>query len=104
MSLLHKTRTRYRVYWNGIFIGVVVALLTASCGTTLKQVTVSDEAVKIEREKQENIAFSRFMDKQNRLYSISYPMLVASGELFTDKLRPAYGFSYCMIRNCTGRF
>ncbi len=92
MSLLHKARTRYWVYWNGIFIGVVVALLTASCGTTLKQVTVSDEAVKIEREKQENIAFSRFMDKQNRLYSISYPMLVASGELFTDKLRPAYGF------------
>jgi predicted Zn-dependent protease len=32
------------------------------------------------------------MDKQNRLYSISYPMLVASGELFPKKVRPAYGF------------
>ncbi|MCP4263130.1 MAG: M48 family metalloprotease, partial [Planctomycetes bacterium] len=50
------------------------------------------EAVRIEKEKQEDLAFSRFMDKQNRLYSISYPMLVASGELFTDKVRPAYGF------------
>jgi hypothetical protein len=67
-------------------------LIFAGCGTTLKQVVVSDEAVKIEREKQEDIAFSRFMDKQNRLYSISYPMLVASGELFPKKVGPAYGF------------
>ncbi|MHC4321527.1 MAG: M48 family metalloprotease [Planctomycetota bacterium] len=92
MPLLTKMRPRYRVYWNNLFIGIVVALLTTSCGTTLKQVHISDEAVKIEREKQEDIAFSRFMDKQNRLYSISYPMLVASGELFTDKVRPTYGF------------
>ncbi len=81
MPLLAKMRTRYWVYWNDLFISIVVALLATGCGTTLKQVTVSDEAVKIEREKQENIAFSRFMDKQNRLYSISYPMLVVSGEL-----------------------
>jgi hypothetical protein len=85
-------RTRYWVYWNDLFICMVVALLASGCGTTLKQVVVSDEAVKIEREKQEDIAFSRFMDKQNRLYSISYPMLVASAELFTDKVRPTYGF------------
>ncbi|MHC4138972.1 MAG: M48 family metallopeptidase [Planctomycetota bacterium] len=71
---------------------VVVALLASGCGTTLKQVNVSDEAVKIEREKQEDIAFSRFMDKQDHLYSISYPMLVASGELFPEKVKPAYGF------------
>ncbi len=68
------------------------ALVVAGCGTTLKQVTVSDEAVQIEREKQEDIAFTLFMKKQNRLFSISYPMLVASGELFTDKVRPTYGF------------
>ncbi len=69
-----------------------LVIFLTGCGTTLKQVVVSDEAVKIEKEKQEDLAFSRFMDKQNRLYSISYPMLVASAELFTDKVRPTYGF------------
>ncbi len=75
-----------------VLIVLSLAIFLTGCGTTLKQVNVSDEAVKIEREKQEDIAFSRFMDKQNRLYSISYPMLVASAELFTDKVRPTYGF------------
>ncbi len=92
MSLPAEKGTRCRVYWNVLLIGIVMALVVAGCGTTLKQVTVSDEAVQIEREKQENIAFTRFMKKQNRLYSISYPMLVAAGELFPDKVRPAYGF------------
>jgi hypothetical protein len=69
-----------------------VALLTTGCATTLKQVTVSDKAVKIERETQADIALPRFMDKQKRLYSLSYPMLVASGELFPKEVIPAYGF------------
>lgn len=75
-----------------IFLSFLLIFIFTGCGTTLKKVTVSDEAVRIEKEKQEDLAFSRFMDKQNRLYSISYPMLVASGELFTDKVRPTYGF------------
>ncbi|HDY69150.1 hypothetical protein LCGC14_1531450 [marine sediment metagenome] len=92
MSLPAEKGTRCRVYWNVLLIGIVMALVVAGCGPTLKQVIVSDEAVQIEREKQEDIAFSRFIEKQNRLFSISYPMLVASGELFTDKVRPTYGF------------
>jgi C-terminal processing protease CtpA/Prc len=75
-----------------IFLSFVIIFIFTGCGTTLKKVTVSDEAVRIEKEKQEDLAFSRFMDKQNRLYSISYPLLVASGELFTDEVRPAHGF------------
>ncbi len=74
------------------FVVLWFALIFAGCGTTLKQVVVSDEAVQIEREKQEDIAFTRFMKKQNHLFNISYSMLVASGELFTDKVRPTYGF------------
>ncbi len=92
-----------------IALSLWFVLIFAGCGTTLKPVNISDEAVKIERDKQEGIAFSRqnhlyrssytmlvassrFKDKQNRLYRISYPMLVASGELFTDEVRPIYGF------------
>jgi len=91
------------------FVVLWFALIFAGCGTTLKPVNISDEAIKIERDKQKDIAFprqnqlyrssytmlvasSRFMDKQNRLYKISYPMLVATGELFTDEVRPIYGF------------
>ncbi len=92
MSLQAEKGRRRWVHWNVLVVGAAMALVVAGCGTTLKQVTVSDAAVQIEREKQENIAFTRFMKKQNHLYSISYPMLVASGELFTDKVRPSYGF------------
>ncbi len=92
MSLQAEKGRRRWVYWNVLVVGTVMAWVVAGCGTTLKKVVVSDEAVQIEREKQEDIAFTRFMKKQNRLFSTSYPMLVASGELFTDKVRPTYGF------------
>ncbi len=41
------------------FVVLWFALIFAGCGTTLKPVNISDEAVKIERDKQKDIAFSQ---------------------------------------------
>ena len=108
LALLSKMRTGLWGDWNYIFRCIVVILLVAGCGTTLQPGQVSDEAVIIERDRQKDIALSHQKqlyrshytmtvvssrtDKQNRLYRISYPLLVASGELFTEETRPIYGF------------
>lgn len=75
-----------------ILLSFLIIFISVGCGTTLKQVTISDKEVQVEREKQQDIAFSLLIKRLDRLSKLSYPLLVTAGEIFTKKVRPIYGF------------
>jgi hypothetical protein len=73
---------------------VVIAFLFifTGCGTTLKQESVSDAEVQIEREKQQDAVYSLLIKRRDKLHNISYPLLVAAGDIFAKQVGPIYGF------------
>jgi membrane-associated protease RseP (regulator of RpoE activity) len=77
-----------------VFLLVFLAALWG-CGPTLKQVQISDPAVKAEKEKQREIAFDTFIKRQKRLYKVSYPLLAAAYSMNIDDARLVCGFMVC---------
>lgn len=83
-------RARPRVL--GLLVVLSFTLAAAGCGPSLKRVALPEEAVQAEREKQLEIALSTFMQRQERLFTVSYNVLVAGPELCGKDVRPTYGF------------
>lgn len=75
------------------FLVFLSALL--GCGPSLKQAHISDQAVKVEKEKQREIAFDIFLKRQKRLYEVSYPLLAAASSMNIDDAGPDGGFVVC---------
>jgi hypothetical protein len=73
-------------------VTIICHFVIAGCGTTLKQVSVSDAEVQIEREKQQDAVFSLFTERSDKLHNISYPLLMVAGDIFPKQTRPIYGF------------
>jgi hypothetical protein len=75
-----------------LIISFVLIFVLTGCGTTLKQGFVSDAEIKVETEKQQDMVFSLFMKRCDKLHSIAYPLLVAAGDIFPKQARPIWGF------------
>ncbi len=85
-------RARWRGY--GVLCGVVLlSLIIAGCAPTLKRVEVSDELIKAEREKQQELAFSMLMKRWDRLLNVSYPLRAAAADFCENAAKPTYGFA-----------
>jgi len=73
-------------------LSFLLIFILTGCGTTLKQGFVSDAEVKVETEKQQDMVFSMFTKRRDKLHSIAYPLLVAAGDIFPKQARPICGF------------
>lgn len=71
-------------------LGLIVA--AAGCGPSLKEVAVSEAAAQTEREKQQEMALSAFLEREDRLVQVSVPLLASAAELCGENVRPLYGF------------
>ncbi len=72
-------------------VALAVSMLTAACGPTLKQVTISEETIRAERERQFELAFTMMRDRHERLQTVALPLLVAGVPLCEDDAKPLYG-------------
>lgn len=71
---------------------LLIILLLIGCAPTLKQIPVSKEAIEAEREKQREIALLNFLERQDRLNNIAYPLLIAASPFCKEDLRVLGGF------------
>jgi hypothetical protein len=67
------------------------------CGPTLKQARVSDSAVMAERDKQKELAFSTYVEREKRLYKIGFPLLVEAANINIHDVKPDPGFEITTI-------
>lgn len=65
------------------------------CAPSFKQANISDQDVKAEKEKQQEIAFDTLIKRQKRLYDVSYPLLAAASSMNIDDMRFVTGFMLC---------
>lgn len=74
-----------------VMVALAVSILTAACGPTLKQVTISEETIGAERERQFELAFTMMRNRHERLQTVALPLLVAGVPLCEDDAKPLYG-------------
>jgi hypothetical protein len=74
----------------GLLLALAVAL-AAGCGPTLKRVSVPREAVEIERQRQQEMAFSILMQRRDRQLNVFYPLKIAATELCGKDVERIYG-------------
>lgn len=77
-----------------LLLSVFLVLLTG-CGPTLRQARISDQAVQVEKEKQQEIAFDTFIKRQKRLYAVSFPLLAAAYSMDIADAILVGGFLVC---------
>ncbi|MBZ0159735.1 MAG: M48 family metalloprotease [bacterium] len=70
---------------------IAMSLALAACGPTLKQVTLPEEAVKAERERQFELALAMMTKRHDRLQTVALPLLIAATPLCEDDAEPLYG-------------
>jgi hypothetical protein len=70
-----------------------LALAAPACGPTLRQASVPREAIEAERERQREIAFATLVQRQDRLLSVSMPLLMAAAELCEGSIARVHGFT-----------
>jgi len=69
--------------------------LIMGCGPSLQQAQISDRAVRLEKKKQQEIAFDTLIKRQKRLYDVSFPLLAAAHSMNIDDARLVCGFMLC---------
>src|SRR5713226_2777067 len=78
----------------GLVGAVGFILAAAACAPTLKTTPVSSEAAQAERQKQLEMAFSLEATRHERLWAVSYPLLVAGSALCGSDVGGNYGFRF----------
>lgn len=91
-SSLSPGSTRLRRIVNLLLLVAGLIAAVAGCGPTLKEVAVSDAAAQTEREKQQEMALSAFLEREDRLAQVSVPLLASAAELCGENVKPLYGF------------
>ncbi|HEV8661970.1 MAG TPA: M48 family metallopeptidase [Candidatus Methylomirabilis sp.] len=84
--------TRWRRIVNALLLVAGLLVAAAGCGPSLKEVAVSEAAAQTEREKQQEMALSAFLEREDRLARVSVPLLTGAAELCGENIRPLYGF------------
>jgi hypothetical protein len=79
---------------NKLWLVLLGIFLVSGCGPTLQQAHISDSAVQLEKDKQQEIAFDTYIKRQKRLFEISYPLLCAASSMNIDDARPTCGFAF----------
>ena len=74
-----------------LFILPLVSTLIAGCGTTTARTGVSQEALKAEIQKQQELSAKDFLEKSTRLHKVSYPLLRASVPYCEQDIRRGIG-------------
>ena len=77
---------------SGWFVLFLVISLIPACAPTLKEIPVSKEAVEAEKEKQREIAVVTFLERQESLNRVAYPLLVGATPFCRNDLRNFCGF------------
>lgn len=76
-----------------VVAGVVVCITLAACAPTTQRVRVSDGAAEIEARKQRQIALQAYLEDQQRLLRVSYPLLTRGSDLCGDDIRYTSGMA-----------
>ena len=76
-----------------LLAGVALCALLAACAPTTQRVRISDEAAETEARKQRQVALQAYLDDQQRLMRVSYPLLTRGADLCGDDLRYITGMA-----------
>jgi Zn-dependent protease with chaperone function len=82
-------------FFINLVIFLTLIIIFIGCAPTLKQTHISDQDIKAEKEKQQEIAFDTLIKRQKRLYDVSFPLLAASSSMNINDVRPVGGFMFC---------
>lgn len=91
-SSLPPASARLRRIVNLLLLVAGLIVAAAGCGPSLKEVAVSEAAAQTEREKQQEMALSAFLEREDRVVQVSVPLLASAAELCGENVRPLYGF------------
>ena len=81
-------------FFRILILTLVSILIIGGCGPTLQQANISDQAVQLEKDQQQEIAFDTYIKRQKRLFEISFPLLSAASSMNIDDVRPTCGFAF----------
>lgn len=73
--------------------GVVACIALTACAPTTQRVRVSDGAAEAEARKQRQIALQAYLEDQQRLLRVSYPLLTRGSDLCGDDIRYTTGMA-----------
>ncbi len=78
---------------RGLCTGVLLCLLVSACAPTTQRVRVDNQATQVEARKQRQVALQAYMDDQQRLMRVSYPLLTKGSDLCGEDLRYTTGLA-----------
>jgi hypothetical protein len=76
--------------WGILCLLLIVTII--GCGPTLKQASISDPAVMAERDKQQELALTTYVEREKRLYKVGFPLLVEATSINVQAVKPNCGF------------
>ncbi len=77
----------------GWVVGVIACIVLTACAPTTQRVRVSDGAAEAEARKQRQIALQAYLEDQQRLLRVSYPLLTRGSDLCGDDVRYTTGMA-----------
>jgi membrane-associated protease RseP (regulator of RpoE activity) len=82
------------LYLKLLLCTLLSIMIIGGCGPTLQQAHISDQAVQLEKDKQQEIAFDTYIKRQKRLFEISFPLLSAASSMNIDDVKQTCGFVF----------
>ena len=81
-------------FFRILLFALILMLIIGGCGPTLQQAHISDQAVQLEKDKQQEIAFDTYIKRQKRLFEIAYPLLSAASSMNIDDAILTCGYAF----------